>query len=59
VALEDSAPGIAAAGAAGLKTIAIRHSLTERHDFTAADLRVEHAGELTLARLASLWDAAR
>ena len=59
VALEDSAPGIRAACAAGLKTIAIRHSLTERHDMTAADLCVAHAGELTLVRLANLWNAAR
>jgi HAD superfamily hydrolase (TIGR01509 family) len=59
VALEDSAPGILAACTAGLKTIAIRHALTERHDLTAADLCVAHAGELTLARLANLWHAAR
>ena len=32
IALEDSGPGIAAARAAGMKTIAIPHWLTERHD---------------------------
>jgi HAD superfamily hydrolase (TIGR01509 family) len=54
IAIEDSGPGIAAARAAGMKTIAIPHVLTERHDLSAADLRVAHAGELTLARLATL-----
>jgi HAD superfamily hydrolase (TIGR01509 family) len=55
VAVEDSAPGIAAARAAGLKTVAIPHPLTEGHDLSGADLRVSHAGELTVARLATLW----
>jgi HAD superfamily hydrolase (TIGR01509 family) len=54
IAIEDSEPGIAAARAAGMKTIVIPHWLTERHDLGAADLRVAHAGELTLARLLSL-----
>jgi beta-phosphoglucomutase-like phosphatase (HAD superfamily) len=54
VAIEDAAPGIAAARAAGMKTVAIPHWLTERHDLAAADLRVAHAGELTPARLAGL-----
>jgi HAD superfamily hydrolase (TIGR01509 family) len=54
VALEDSAPGIASARAAGMKTVAIPHWLTEGHDLSAADLRVGHAGELTLDRLARL-----
>lgn len=54
IAIEDSGPGIAAAKAAGLKAIAIPHWLTERHDLSAADLRVTHAGELTLDRLAAL-----
>jgi HAD superfamily hydrolase (TIGR01509 family) len=54
VALEDSAPGLAAARAAGMKTVAIPHWLTERHDLTAADLRVTHAGELTPDRLERL-----
>jgi len=51
IAIEDSSPGIAAARAAGMKTVAIPHWLTEPHDFSLADLRVAHAGELTLERL--------
>jgi HAD superfamily hydrolase (TIGR01509 family) len=54
IAIEDSGPGIMAARAAGLKTIAIPHWLTERHDLSGADLQVAHAGELTLARLVAL-----
>jgi len=54
IAIEDSGPGIAAARAAGMTTIAIPHRLTEGHDLAAADLRVAHAGELTLARLETL-----
>jgi HAD superfamily hydrolase (TIGR01509 family) len=54
VAIEDSGPGIAAARAAGMKTVAIPHWLTAQHDLAAADLQVAHAGELTLARLAAL-----
>jgi len=54
VAIEDSGPGIAAARAAGLKTVAIPHWLTERHELGGADLRVAHAGELTVARLTTL-----
>ena len=55
VAIEDSAPGITAARAAGMKTVAIPHWLTERHDLTDADLTVAHAGELTLERLVTLF----
>jgi HAD superfamily hydrolase (TIGR01509 family) len=55
VAIEDSGPGVTAARAAGMKTVAIPHWLTERHDLSAADLTVAHAGELTLDRLARLW----
>jgi HAD superfamily hydrolase (TIGR01509 family) len=54
VAIEDSGPGIASARAAGLKTVAIPHWLTERHDLAAADLRVAHAGEITLDVLEGL-----
>jgi len=54
VAIEDSGPGIAAATAAGMKTIAIPHWLTERHDLAAAALRVAHAGELTVEVLERL-----
>ena len=59
IAIEDSGPGIAAARAAGMTTIAIPHWLTERHDLVGADLRVAHAGELTLARLMELVTATR
>lgn len=54
VAIEDSEPGIAAARAAGMKTIAIPHRLTERHDLSAADLQVKEACDLTLAALQRL-----
>jgi len=54
IAVEDSGPGIAAARAAGMKVVAIPHHLTEGHDLTGADLRVSHADELTVARLATL-----
>jgi len=54
VAIEDSAPGLASARAAGLKTVAIPHWLTERHELSGADLRVDHAGALTVARLTTL-----
>jgi beta-phosphoglucomutase-like phosphatase (HAD superfamily) len=53
VAIEDSGPGIAAARAAGMKVVAIPHWLTAKHDLGGADLRVAHAGELTIARLES------
>jgi len=54
VAIEDSAPGVAAARAAGMTVVAIPHWLTETHDLTAAHLLVRHAGELTLERLERL-----
>jgi len=54
VAIEDSAPGVAAARAAGMTVVAIPHWLTETHDLTAAHLLVAHAGELTIDRLEQL-----
>lgn len=54
IAIEDSAPGVASAKAAGLTTVAIPHWLTERHDLSRADVRVSQAGELTLALLENL-----
>jgi HAD superfamily hydrolase (TIGR01509 family) len=54
IAIEDSGPGVLAAHAAGLKTIAIPHWLTKTHDLSVADLLAAHAGELTPARLATL-----
>ena len=55
VAIEDSAPGLAAAKAAGMKVVAIPHHLTRTHDLSAADLFVSHAGEVTLERLEQLF----
>jgi HAD superfamily hydrolase (TIGR01509 family) len=54
IAIEDSAPGVTAAKAAGLTTVAIPHWLTESHDLSRADVRVSQAGELTLALLEKL-----
>jgi len=54
VAVEDSGPGIAAARAAGMRTVAIPHRLARRHDFSGADLRLRSAAELTLERLGAL-----
>jgi len=54
VAIEDSAPGIMSARAAGLAIVAIPHWLTELHDLSAADLHVAHAGQLTLEGLDAL-----
>lgn len=54
VAIEDSTTGVAAARAAGLKVVAIRHWLTRQHDVSAADLIVEHAGMLTIDLLRTL-----
>lgn len=59
VAIEDSGPGITAARAAGMATVAIPHWLTASHDLSAADLRVNHAGELTIADLRQLLDSVR
>jgi beta-phosphoglucomutase-like phosphatase (HAD superfamily) len=58
VAVEDSGPGLAAARAAGMKTVIIPHTLSRNHDLANADLRVSHAGELTLARLERLFGGA-
>lgn len=59
VAIEDSGPGIAAARAAGMPTIAIPHWLTASHDLSGADLRVSNAAELTIDRLRQVLDSAR
>jgi HAD superfamily hydrolase (TIGR01509 family) len=59
VAIEDSGPGVAAARAAGMTTVAIPHWLTATHDLSAADARVAHAGELTVDRLRQLLDSVR
>jgi HAD superfamily hydrolase (TIGR01509 family) len=57
VAIEDSGPGIAAARAAGMTTVAIPHWLTATHDLGGADLSVGHAGELSVERLRQLLDS--
>jgi len=55
VTLEDSGPGLAAARAAGMRTVAIPHRLNRRtHDFDGADLFLSSAAELTLERLRAL-----
>jgi HAD superfamily hydrolase (TIGR01509 family) len=54
VAIEDSGPGIAAAHAAGMASVAIPHWLNRTHDFALADLRVESAADLSLERLRAL-----
>lgn len=54
IAIEDSGPGIASAKSAGLTVVAVPHWLTERHDLSAADLRVASAAALTLGRLEEL-----
>jgi HAD superfamily hydrolase (TIGR01509 family) len=54
VAIEDSGPGLAAARAAGMKTVAIPHPINATHDFDAAHLCVESAADLTLETLQAL-----
>jgi putative hydrolase of the HAD superfamily len=54
VAIEDSAPGVAAAVAAGLWTVAIPHHLTAGHDLSRAHLQVPGAAVLTLPLLDQL-----
>ncbi len=54
VAIEDSAPGVQSALAAGLKTVAIPHHLTDAHDLGGAHLRVASATQLTLHALEAL-----
>jgi putative hydrolase of the HAD superfamily len=55
VALEDSGPGLAAARAAGLRTIAIPHPLNRRvHDFRGADVEVASAADLSVEMLRRL-----
>ena len=54
VALEDSAPGVASARAAGMACIAVPNRVTVHHDLSAAHHRVAHLGEVTLELLQSL-----
>ena len=45
VAVEDSAPGLASAKAAGLACVVVRNGYTRSHDFGRADLVVDDLGE--------------
>lgn len=51
VALEDSANGIAAAKAAGLRCVAVPNLMTAGLDLTSADLRLHSLAEISLADL--------
>jgi HAD superfamily hydrolase (TIGR01509 family) len=51
VALEDSANGIAAAKAAGLRCVAIPNPMTVGLDLGAADLRLDSLADLSVAEL--------
>jgi HAD superfamily hydrolase (TIGR01509 family) len=57
IAVEDSAPGLAAARAAGMRTVVIPHALTRLHDLSGADMRVNSATELSLDALRHLVKA--
>jgi len=54
VAIEDSEHGLAAARAAGMKTVVIPNWLTEMQDLSAAHLRVRSAEQLQVEILARL-----
>lgn len=54
VALEDSAPGVASARAAGMRCIAVPNRVTCHQDLSAAHRQVTHLGEITLDLLRSL-----
>ena len=51
LALEDSANGIAAAKAAGMRCVAIPNPMTVGLDLSAADLRLDSLADLRLAEL--------
>jgi HAD superfamily hydrolase (TIGR01509 family) len=55
VAIEDSGPGVAAAKAAGMKTVAIPHALSRTHRFDGTDLQVHTAADLTIDDLTRLF----
>lgn len=52
IAVEDSAPGVASAKAAGLACVAVPNPLTAASDLSAADVRVGSLAELPLGELA-------
>lgn len=49
IAIEDSANGIVAAKAAGLRCVAVPNELTAQQDLSAADLRLSSLAEMPLA----------
>jgi HAD superfamily hydrolase (TIGR01509 family) len=55
VALEDSGPGVASAKAAGMKVVAIPHTLSRSHSFDGADLHVRSAAALSMDALIGLF----
>jgi len=57
VALEDAAPGIAAARAAGLRVVAVPSSFTRHTDLSAADGTVGALAEVTVELLSGLVGA--
>jgi HAD superfamily hydrolase (TIGR01509 family) len=54
VALEDSATGVRAAVAAGMRCVAVPHRLTQHHDLSDAHARVASLAEIDLAWLERL-----
>lgn len=56
VALEDSAHGLQAARAAGMRAVAIPNPVSEHQDLSLAHARVLHFGEVTLALLRRLLE---
>jgi beta-phosphoglucomutase-like phosphatase (HAD superfamily) len=54
LALEDSAPGVASARAAGMRCIAVPNRITSYQDLSAAHRQVAHLGEITPDLLLSL-----
>lgn len=54
LALEDSAPGVASAKAAGMRCIAIPNRVTRHHDLSAADTQLPDLGAITMELLRGL-----
>ena len=55
LAFEDSAHGVAAAKAAGMRCVAVPHALTAGLDFSAADLVVDSLASISLPELVNQW----
>lgn len=55
IAFEDSANGVAAAKAAGLRCVAVPHGLTAGLDLSAADLVVDSLADVSLSELVDQW----